>query len=132
MKKASIIIIYALLVMQTIFVSIYWIQDREAPTGTRSAVVISGSDTITITGLFFVVSPTLPAIQHSDSLVTITIPQVHCCIWEDCQQTGRSRFISSGKYDPGTDGYLWEQTHFDHPTWTNLECEDYIFSQLKL
>mgnify|MGYP003583863569 FL=1 len=36
--------------------------------------------------------------------------------------------IFSSKFEEGTDGYYFELTHWNHPKWSDEQCEDYIFS----
>lgn len=33
----------------------------------------------------------------------------------------------SSKYEPYTDGWCIEYTHFMHPNWTAQQCEDFVF-----
>jgi len=100
------------------------------PAPERKAYIVAGSDTIVIvTGNFYLKSQSFEE-QHSDSLTVITISQPHSCSWEDCEQMGNKVFKPSGRYEPGTDGYLWEKAHYDHPGWTNEQCEQYIFIPL--
>ena len=53
--------------------------------------------------------------------------------WEDCQQQdkimNKHNFTSTWGYEPDTDGYYTELTHFINPNWTYEQCEDYVFSQ---
>ena len=37
-------------------------------------------------------------------------------------------FTSTWGYEPDTDGYYTELTHFINPNWTYEQCEDYVFS----
>ena len=65
--------------------------------------------------------------------VTTLLPETHTCNWEDCQQQDKimniDNFTSTWKYEPDTDSYYTELTHFMNPSWTYEECEDYVFSQ---
>lgn len=106
------------------------VQIKEPKPALRTVHIVAGSDTVTVAGYLVLTSLTLPAEQHSDSLTVITIPEPHNCTWEDCEQKGNKVFKPSGRYEEGTDGYLWEKAHYDHPAWTNEQCEDYVFIPL--
>lgn len=58
--------------------------------------------------------------------------EVHNCDWEDCSHFNeiidQDNFISKWGYEPDTDGYYVELTHFMNPDWTYEQCEDYVFS----
>lgn len=62
---------------------------------------------------------------------TITINS-HSCNWEDCDHQGEvmkeSSFTSHWGYQPSTDGYCVELTHFLHPNLTYEQCEDTILT----
>ena len=64
--------------------------------------------------------------------VTTLLPETHTCNWEDCQQQdkimNKHNFTSTWGYEPDTDGYYTELTHFMNPNWTYEQCEDYVFS----
>jgi len=129
-KERLLSIITGILIVVAIIGLMVQIQDRKETPALRTVHIVAGSDTVTVTGYLVLTSLTLPAEQHSDSLTVITISQPHSCSWEDCEQMGNKVFKPSGRYEPGTDGYLWEKAHYDHPGWTNEQCEQYIFIPL--
>ncbi len=55
----------------------------------------------------------------------------HHCSWEDCELQGQITFHSTWNYEPYTDGWCCEKTHWDHPTWTYEQCEDYVFTPMR-
>ena len=56
----------------------------------------------------------------------------HKCNWVDCSHFGeimdQHNFISRWGYEPDTDGYYTELTHFMNPDWTYEQCEEYVFT----
>ena len=64
--------------------------------------------------------------------VTTLLPETHTCNWEGCQQQDKimniDNFTSTWGYEPDTDGYYTELTHFMNPNWTYEKCEDYVMS----
>lgn len=126
MKRTTILTaLTAVLVFQ---ITMIMVARQKHPTE-RKAQIVSGEDTITVVGNFYMKYTIEPHV-HNDSLIIIQVPQIHCCNWEGCRQTGRTTFIPS--YEPDTDGYYWELTHFEHPAWTNDQVEQYVFSSVKM
>lgn len=66
------------------------------------------------------------------SLPSCTTPQNkqskigHQCAMEDCDKIGNKSFTSD--YEEGTDGYLFDLTHYKNPYWSYEQCEEFVFS----
>jgi hypothetical protein len=52
------------------------------------------------------------------------IAKGHECRMEDCDMTGSIYFRS--EYEEGSDGYLFDLTHWAHPEWSYEQCEEYV------
>jgi hypothetical protein len=50
----------------------------------------------------------------------------HRCTFNDCKLAGATQFYSD--CEEGSDCYYFDLTHWQHPTWTPDQCEEYIFN----
>lgn len=78
----------------------------------------------------------LGAFLFSSSVINLTEklnnkPDIHVCNWEDCDRNGKpndSKFKSYWGCEEYSDCWCVEYTHYNNPSWTYEQCEDFVFS----
>ena len=59
-------------------------------------------------------------------LLIALVPEPHRCNMVDCMVIGEYTFSSD--CEEGTDGYLFDKTHWEHPDWSYERVEDAVFN----
>lgn len=60
----------------------------------------------------------------------LIVCQKHTCSFKNCPMKGEYTFNGCGECEEGGDCWFIDKTHFEHPTWSSEQLEDYVFKPI--
>ncbi len=64
------------------------------------------------------------------ALSMIAITRRHECHYKLCPMKGQYTFKGCGECEEGGDCWYSDKTHWEHPTWTSEQIDDYVFKTI--